>query len=178
MNCLELFDDIVEIYLVEVGEFVFDHPFNVHSSKPIPIGTISNSAGDPFSLSMLRREIGLLVEGAFSSDVRNESVCIESGASVTTSQKIDMAGVYHVVKISAKSCEPIDRLKMAVSHALCADAVDIFIIDSEDNIFVIRGGGSFPHISFSVSLPQGAGNEITIEFDSKNGMQRIENIPL
>lgn len=171
LSCLELFGDIVAIHPLPAGTLSFDAPFNVRSSQASGVSI----AGHRLTLADVHGLGGFAVDGYYLYNNARvgesfQAVTIESGAKVKESDKTVAAGVYYTTKISATSEDDISSIHDIANELMSAEYFDCLVVDSLDNVFLIRGVEPATAISINASLPLSTRHSIEIEIVSVNGL--------
>lgn len=174
LSCLELFADIVAIHPLPAGTLSFDAPFNVRRSQA---GTISIS-GHRLTLSDVHGLGGFAVEGYYlynnaRVDGSLKAVNIEPGAKIKESDKTVAAGVYYTTKITASSDDDLSAIHDIANSLMAAEYFDCLVVDSLDNVFLLRGVEPATAISVTGELPLSSHHSIEIEIVSVNGLMPV-----
>lgn len=173
LNCLELIGEIVAIHTLPAGALSFDMPFNVRNprSGAIRIG------GRSITLSDVHQMDGFAVDDYYLyNNVRETSshaLTIEPGVKVKESDKISAAGVYYTTKITASSTDDIADLHSLANKLMSAEYFDCLVVDSLDNVFLLRGVEPATRISVTAGLPLHEYHNVEIEIVSVNGLQPV-----
>ena len=178
MNCEEILSSITEVYPVPINTHLLcDIPFNVvrdtlpASSFRFMTYRFEHMETVAQMLSCVRTLPGMLVEGAYNADAHASSIEILPDVSVKNSQKMGNTGAIFTVKLTAKTYADITSLSYFSN--LRYTSVDLLIVDSADNLYLVRGSLHSSSVSVTPSVPDSSGHEIEAEVLSVNGIQKI-----
>lgn len=172
LSCLELIGEIVAIHPVPAGTFTFDVPFNVRQSQA---GAVRRPDGTRITLADVHSLGGFAVDGYYIYNNARDgesfgAVTIEPGAKLKESDKTSAAGLYYDTKVSATSDDDLSAIRSIANSLMVAEYFDCFVVDSLDNVFLIRGVEPATAISINASLPLSTRHSIEIEIVSVNGL--------
>lgn len=172
IDCLELLDEIIEIYPVPAGLVTFPVPFQVRQITVSP--TVSDDEEHPVvSLGWLRSQPGMVVESVYPDNSHARTIIIEDKATVKGTPKTSVAGRYYQMSVSAKSHQQVEDVQYMADYALGADYFDVFIVDASENIYVLRGVYPATNIEVATQLPLYKDHDISITVECVSGLQRI-----
>jgi len=176
MDCLEILDSITEVYPIPIGTFSCSVPFNVRNVSQLNATSFSKGTTAMATVTDLiasvREHAGMLVEGVYGSSSPANSIEIQPDVSVKNSNKTDITGTNYTVKVTAKTLDRMECLNY-FTNTIAQTDFDMFIIDSEENLFLVRGAKHATELSVSASVPRSNGHEIEAEILSVNGIQKI-----
>lgn len=171
-DCLELLDEITEIYPIHSGVVSFPVPFQIRATVVKPTYT-SGGQQHPVSLDWLRTQRGLVVETVSYDNQHAGSLLIEEKPSVKGTAKFSLAGRYFQMSVQAKSHQDVAPVQDFVNYVNEADAFDTFIVDASENIYVIRGIYPATNIEVATNLPLYKEHDITLSIECVNGLQQV-----
>ena len=166
-DCIELMGDIIAIHLFPEGQLNIDVPFNAQcqslKSSNIRIGSAS------ISCALLKSQRGLAVD-TYYNNVPDGSIIIEAGTSIKETPSNSIQGISYSTKISARTYDDIDGIRTFVDYINNHAFFDTLIVDSMDNVFLLRGVEPATRITMSASLPLHHTQTIDIDVVSVNGI--------
>lgn len=176
MDCLEILGSITEVYLVPIETISCNVPFNVRSKDILQATSfkVNETAMTDKSalIAEVRKLAGMLVEGVYDSNAHANSIEIQTDVSVKNSDKKDITGTNYTVKITAKTLEDVSHLSY-FANTIANTEFDVFIIDSDEDLFLVRGSRYATNLSVLAAVPRSNGHEIEAEVLSVNGIQKI-----
>lgn len=167
-SCLEILDEIIEIYPIPGGTVDFSVPFNVRSSS---VSAKLHSDSKAVNLAWLRTQAGMVVEAVSGDNAHTRTLIIENKPSVKGSPKASVAGRYYQMSVSAKTLMRTDDVMAMVSAVQEAEYFDTFIVDAAENIYLIRGCYPATQIEVTQVLPLYKETEVSISVECVNGLQ-------
>lgn len=170
-DCLERIGDIVAVHPLPIGTITFDHPFNVRQSAVSAASILYDAK--PLTLAAVRALDGMTLEGYDYNNVRANRVIVEPGITVKESFRQSAPGISYESKISLNSYADIDDLRDLVYLVHAAPAFDVLIVDSADNVFLLRGVEPATSITLSATLPVTTQSSVDIQVVSVNGIQPV-----
>lgn len=171
-DCLELLDEIIEIYPIPSGTVTFPLPFQARSVAASPSHKEAGT-DKPVSLEWLRSQPGMVVEAVAADNTHARTIIIEDKPTVKGSQKTSVAGRYFQMSVSAKSHQDTDAVQEFVNWVSDADSFDTFIVDASENIYVIRGVYPATSIELTTNLPLYKDHDISLSVECVNGLQTV-----
>lgn len=171
-DCLEILDEITEIYPIPSGVVTFPVPFQVRHTIVEPKYSIEEVQYD-VTLDWLRTQRGMVVESVASENHHAGSLLIEFKPSVKSSQKSGIAGRYFQISIQAKSHQDLVETQDFVNYVDDSETFDTFIVDASENIYVVRGVYPATNIEMSANLPRYKEHDITLSIECVNGIQQM-----
>lgn len=176
LGCTEINSLIIAVYPVDRHLLDFPMPDNVQV-ETINISSIKfagTSTG--LTLDSLRSKFQGFVVGTtyIGTSVREEDVEVEPGISIKANYKRIVAGDYYQVHVSAKTTERISSVKPLVDSLSDADVFDLFIVDADDKVYLVRGLFNSSSATLSQVLPSSDNNEVSIELMSVSGIVQLQ----
>lgn len=172
LDCLELLDEITEIYPIPVGVVSFPVPFQVRQTTAAPTYP-ADGIQNPVSVAWLRTQRGMVIEAVANDNTHARSLLVEDYPSAKGSSKTSAAGRYFQMSVSAKSHQDVDQVQDLVNYVNSYEAFDTFIVDASQNIYVIRGVYPATSIEVTTNLPLAREHEITLSVECVNGLQTL-----
>lgn len=171
-DCLELFDEIIEIYPIHSGVVSFPVPFQIRQTVVKPTYTTGGQQ-HPVSLDWLRTQRGMVVEAVSYENQHASTLLIEEKPTVKGSPKHSLAGRYFQMSVQAKSHQDVALVQDFINYVNESDAFDTFIVDASENIYVIRGVYPATNIEATTNLPLYKDHDIALSIECVNGLQQI-----
>lgn len=170
-DCLEALGNIVAIFPVPSGTYNFAVPFNVRATT-ISLSDITSLSESAFIDDLYRRG-GLMISSVQYLADPSRTITIEERPSIKASTKKARPGLYFNVKISARSFDMQKTVESFVRYIQDAPYFDTFILDTEDNLYLVRGVEPATDISTDIVLPRTQEQQIDIEVNCVNGLQQV-----
>lgn len=172
-DCLELLDDIIEIYPVPTDVLSWQTPVMIPASS-ISWPTLVNGSGLA-DLAWLRSQCGLVVDSVKDHNSNARTLLIENNISVKASLKQNIAGNYYQVSVNVHTRADISDAQYFVASVDAARSWDTFVVDVNDQVYVVRGVYPATSISLNAVLPLSKSHEIILSSECVNGIQMVKN---
>ena len=172
MDCSELISDVIAIYPVPAdGPYINQVPARIIRTN-VPVSSLSRTDGKDF-FSTLRSEPGMIAESYNTDSAPAGTLEIMDFPTLKSSPKNNVAGNYFEVTISAKSIMMIDQVQDFSDRIDQYETIDVYILDSEGNWYIVRGLYRAFSLSVNYKLPNRDAHEISLTLSNVNGVQRI-----
>lgn len=177
-SCEEILQDVIYIIPIESGKLGCDIPFNVGSMPTLSVSSFSLVGSRYNSVSALVSQLKsrrcFLTEASVEGGTHARSVFIEEKPSIKATSKTGTMGRYFDTKVSAKSIDDVESVTDFVNEVAGWPWFDLFLIDSDDNLYFLRGQRSASNIELNQALPSANTHDIDLQIMSVNGVQKIE----
>lgn len=171
-DCLELIGNIVAVHLLPLGVASFPLPFNVRATKVNASDIRLN--GKKMTMPMLKATRCIALDDyIIYNNCADNSVMAEPGISVKETSKTVAAGTYYTTKISCKTYDLVEDVRQLVYDYTGMEAFDVFLVDSEDRVFLLRGVEPATSIELSDNLPVSVADSVEVQMVTVNGLQRV-----
>ena len=170
-DCLEALGNVVAIFPVPSGTYDIAVPFNVRATT-IALSDITNLSESDF-LADLYSHGGLMISAVQYLSNASRTITIEERPTIKSAAKKDRAGLYFNVKISARSLDMQKTVENFITYLMQYPYFDTFILDSEDNIYLVRGIEPATDMSADIVLPRTQEQQIDMEVNCVNGLQQV-----
>lgn len=170
-DCLEYIGEIIAVHPIPLGTLSFAFPFNVQRSS-VSASEVSLN-GRILTRSAVKALPCLALESYDYNNVRANMIIAQPGITAKESSKVSAAGVSYETKVSVRSYADINELRELVNDVMEAPAFDVLLVDSFDNIFLLRGVEPATNIALSANLPITTLSNVEVQVVSVNGILPI-----
>lgn len=177
-SCEEILQDIVCIVPIKSVIFGCSLPFNAGGKPTLSVNMLTIAGESYNSVSSLvvhlKARRCFLTEATVEGGTHANSVIIEEKPSIKATSKSGAMGRYFDTKVSAKSIDDVESVTDFVNEVAGWPWFDLFLIDSDDNLYLLRGQRSASNIELNQALPSANTHDIDLQIMSVNGIQKIE----